>query len=87
MSLEGGFEQLLTTRSGEDDISMYLLELKDSSRVFVENEIVRGVEPDEPLLELLALHQWKQASDPRDKLFDPLEFSNLPFRISSWFNH
>lgn len=56
MALEGGFGQLLTTRSGEDDIGMYLPELKDSSRVFVENETMRGVEPEEPLLELLALY-------------------------------
>ena len=78
MELEACVEELLTKKSGEDDIGLFLLELKDSLRVFAENEIVRGVEPDEPMLELLALYRWKQASDPRDKVFGLLGLSNLP---------
>ncbi|MCJ1460252.1 hypothetical protein MMC28_010631 [Mycoblastus sanguinarius] len=78
MALEDGFEQFLTTRSGEDDIDIHLSELKKSSRVFVENETVRGVEPDEPLLELLVLYRRKQASDPRDEVFGLLGLSNIP---------
>ena len=47
------------------------------SQTIRQNEIATQVVQGTPLLELLELHRWKMASDPRDKVFGLLGLSDL----------